>query len=118
MSLSARIIAGLLLGIFVGLLFGEPAEALQPVADIYIRLMQMMVLPYLVMALIIGFGQLEAAEARQLALRGGALLLLIWVLAFAVIAAMPFAFPGIESAPPVSSIPLLIMCRGGKPFCL
>lgn len=98
MSLSARIIAGLLLGISVGIFLGEPAEALQPVADIYIRLMQMMVLPYLVMALIIGFGQLEAAEARLLALRGGALLLLIWVLAFAVIAAMPVAFPDIESA--------------------
>ncbi len=98
MSLSARIIAGLGLGIVVGLFFGEPAAALQPVADIYIRLMQMMVLPYLVMALIIGFGQLETGEAKQLALRGGALLLLTWVLAFAVIAAMPVAFPSIESA--------------------
>ena len=86
-SLSARIIAGLGLGIFVGLFFGEPAAVLQPVADIYIRLMQMTVLPYLVIALIIGFGQLEAAEAKRLALRGGALLLMTWLLTFAVIAA-------------------------------
>ena len=97
-SLSVRIIAGLGLGVFVGLFFGEPASALQPIADIYIRLMQMTVLPYLVMALIIGFGQLEADVARRLALRGGALLLLTWVLAFAVIAAMPVAFPSIQSA--------------------
>ena len=97
-SLSARIIAGLGLGVLVGLFVGEPAAALQPVADIYIRLMQMTVLPYLVMALIIGFGQLEASEAKKLALKGGILLLLTWVLAFAVIVAMPFTFPDMESA--------------------
>jgi Na+/H+-dicarboxylate symporter len=98
MSLSARIIAGLGLGVFAGLFFGEPAAVLQPVADIYIRLMQMTVLPYLVMSLIIGFGQLEAQQASRLAVRGGALLLLTWVLAFAVIAAMPAAFPSVQSA--------------------
>ena len=98
LSLSVRIIAGLALGIFTGLFLGEPAAALQPVADIYIRLMQMTVLPYLVMSLIIGFGQLEADQARRLAMRGGVLLLLVWVLSFAVIAAMPAAFPPMQSA--------------------
>ena len=34
-SLATRIIGGLALGIFTGLFFGEPAAALQPVADIY-----------------------------------------------------------------------------------
>ena len=38
---------GLALGVLVGLFFGEPVAMLQPVADIYIRLMQMMVLPLL-----------------------------------------------------------------------
>jgi Na+/H+-dicarboxylate symporter len=98
LSLSIRIIAGLVLGIFVGLFFGEPAAVLQPIADIYIRLMQMTVLPYLVMSLIIGFGQLEASEAKRLAVRGGILLLLVWVLTLAVIVAMPAAFPVMESA--------------------
>ena len=97
-SLSVRIIAGLALGIFTGLFFGEPASALQPVADIYIRLMQMTVLPYLVMSLIIGFGQLDAVEAKRLAVRGGLLLVLVWVLSFAVIAVMPVAFPVMQSA--------------------
>jgi len=98
LSLSSRIIAGLALGIFTGLFFGESAEALQPVADIYIRLMQMTVLPYLVMSLIIGFGQLEAEAAKRLAVRGGLLLLVVWVLTLAVIAAMPLAFPAMQSA--------------------
>ncbi len=97
-SLSARIVAGLALGALTGLFFGEAAAVLQPLADVYIRLMQMTVLPYLLMALIIGFGQLEAGEARQLAVRGGVLLLVTLGLTFAVIAAMPAAFPSVQTA--------------------
>ena len=67
LSLSSRILIGLGLGIFTGLFFGEATTVLQPVSDIYIRLMQMMVLPYLVLTLITGFGQLDATEAKQLA---------------------------------------------------
>jgi Na+/H+-dicarboxylate symporter len=97
-SLSTRILAGLGLGVMTGLFFGEPAAALQPLADIYIRLMQMTVLPYLLMALIIGFGQLDASEAKLLARRGGALLLVTVVLTFVVIAAVATAFPTVQTA--------------------
>ena len=98
LSLSSRILIGLGLGIFTGLFFGEATTVLQPVSDIYIRLMQMMVLPYLVLTLITGFGQLDATEAKQLALRGGVLLLLTWVLVCTVITAMSLTFPGYQSA--------------------
>jgi len=98
LSLSAWILIGLGLGIFAGVFLGDAATALQPVADIYIRLMQMTVLPYLVLAIVIGFGQLEASQARLLAKRAGAMLVLTWGLTFAVVAAMPASFPGIQSA--------------------
>ncbi len=98
MSLSARILLGLGLGVFTGLFFGETAAELQPLADIYIRLMQMTVLPYLVLALVIGFGQLEAGEARRLAVRAGAILLATWVLVAVVIVALPATFPEVQSA--------------------
>jgi len=98
LSLSTRIILGLVLGIFTGLFLGEPAGNLQPIADIYIRLMQMTVLPYLVMSLIIGFGQLHPGDAKRLAVRSGILLALVWGLSFIVIAAMPATFPAMESA--------------------
>ncbi len=97
-SLSTRILAGLALGILTGLFLGEPAAALQPVADIYIRLMQMTVLPYLITSLIIAFGQLSGAEAKRLAIRGGALLLLTWVVTCVVIVLLPMAFPGVVTA--------------------
>ena len=98
LSLSARILIGLGLGIFTGLFFGEPAAVLQPVADAYIRLMQMTVLPYLVTALVVAFGQLDADEAKRLALRGGILLLVIWALTALVLVLMPLTFPAYQSA--------------------
>ena len=97
-SLSTRILVGLGLGIFAGLFFGEAAAVLQPVSDIYIRLMQMTVLPYLITSLMIAFGQLSAVEARRLAMRGGCLLLIIWVVTSLVIFAFPLAFPDYVSA--------------------
>jgi Na+/H+-dicarboxylate symporter len=98
LSLSARILVGLGAGIFTGLFFGEPAAVLQPVADAYIRLMQMTVLPYLITSLVVAFGQLEAHEARRLALRGGLLLLLIWAFTALVLVLMPMTFPVYDSA--------------------
>jgi len=97
-SLSARILIGLAAGIFAGVFFGELAAVLQPLADIYIRLMQMTVLPYLITSLVIAFGQLSIPEAKRLALRGGALLLIIWLVTSAVISAFPLAFPDYVSA--------------------
>lgn len=98
LSLSTRILTGLGLGILTGLFFGEPAAVLQPLADIYIRLMQMTVLPYLVTSLMIAFGQLEPGEAKRLMLRGGVLLLLVWFVTCAVLLAIPLAFPPYDSA--------------------
>ena len=93
LGLSSRILIGLALGVFTGLFFGEDAAFLQPVADIFIRLMQMTVLPYLVLALILGLGQLSVSQAKRLAVRMGVLLLVFCGLALAVVALMPLAFP-------------------------
>lgn len=98
LSLSARILIGLGIGIMAGLFFGEPVAVLQPVADIYIRLMQMTVLPYLVTSLVIAFGQLSTVEAKRLALRGGILLVVIWVVTSLVLVVMPWTFPVYDSA--------------------
>jgi len=95
---SLRILAGLLAGVAVGLFFGEAAAVLQPVADLYIRGMQMTVLPYLMLTLVGGLGQLNPATARRLGLRGAALLGLLIALACAVIVVMPLAYPALVSA--------------------
>ncbi|MGR8921756.1 MAG: cation:dicarboxylate symporter family transporter [Gammaproteobacteria bacterium] len=98
LGLSVRILVGLGLGLLVGLFLGEPAAALQPIADIYVKLMQMTVLPYLVTALIIAFGSLSADEARRLVRYGGLLLLVVWLCTVAAIGLTPLSFPSVENA--------------------
>ena len=89
MSLATKILLGLFLGIATGLFLGEPAGALGVVGDAFIKLLQMTVLPYVVASLSAGLGRLEFREGRRLALRVGALLVLLWVLAFGLVVAMP-----------------------------
>lgn len=98
LSLTSQILLGLAVGVLLGLFFGEHASVLQPLADAYIRLMQMTVLPYLSIALILGLGQLDRAQALLLAKYGLLALLVIWGLTLAVITLMPLAFPAYESA--------------------
>jgi len=97
-SLTFRIVSGLVLGVLSGLFFGEKVAGLQIIADIWIGLMQMTVLPYVIVSLIAGLGQLDVRLARLLAVKGGLLMLLFWGIAFVVITAMPMAFPELVSA--------------------
>jgi Na+/H+-dicarboxylate symporter/ABC-type amino acid transport substrate-binding protein len=98
LSLSSRILVGLAAGIIIGLFFGEGAAALQPIADIYIRLMQMTVLPYLVVSLMLGLGQLSASQAVRLAKSAGLLLAIFCALTLVVVGLMPFTFPHYQDA--------------------
>ncbi len=98
LSLSTQILIGLALGLAVGLFFGEPAAVLQPLADIYIRLIQMTVLPYLVVTLVVGLGELEPEQARKLGLYGLSAMLIVAASAMVVVGAMPFAFPSQQNA--------------------
>ena len=98
LSLSTQILLALIVGLAVGLFFGESAGALQPLGRAFILLLQMTVLPYIVLSLITGLGRLTYAEVKGLVLKAGSLLLLSWVLAIGAILVMPLAFPVWESA--------------------
>ena len=93
LSLATKILIGLGLGVLTGLLLGELTSSLEIVSRVYLRLMQMTVLPYVATALIIGLGQLELYQAKKLAVRLGFLVLLFWAIAFVVIVLLPLAFP-------------------------
>jgi len=97
-SLSAKIMLGLVLGIASGLFFGEPMGVLKIVGEVFIRLLQMTVLPYVMVSLIAGLGRLNYQDAKRLGLWGGGLLVLLWTIAFAMVAAMPLAYPHLQSA--------------------
>ena len=98
MSLSGRILVGLLAGVATGLFFGEIVADLKLLGDIFVKLLQITVLPYIIVSLIAGFGRMQMDQARQLALRGSAVLLVIWGLALSLIFFAALAFPDIETA--------------------
>jgi Na+/H+-dicarboxylate symporter/ABC-type amino acid transport substrate-binding protein len=98
MGLSGRILVGLLAGIAAGLFFGEMAAGLKVAGDVFVKLLQITVLPYIIVSLIAGFGRMHMDQARRLAMRGSVVLVAIWGLALAMIFIAALAFPAIETA--------------------
>jgi Na+/H+-dicarboxylate symporter/ABC-type amino acid transport substrate-binding protein len=98
MTFSRKILLGLVLGVATGLFLGDRAAPFRLLADAFIRLLQMTVLPYVTVSLIAGIGSLDAATARRLFLRVGALTLGLWALALGAVFLMPLAFPHLEAA--------------------
>ena len=98
LSASKQLFLGLILGTLLGVFFGELVGFLDVAARGYIQLLQMTVLPYVTVSLISGLGSLTYQEAKMLFSKVGALLLVIWSIAFAILLAMPYAFPSWESA--------------------
>jgi Na+/H+-dicarboxylate symporter/ABC-type amino acid transport substrate-binding protein len=97
-SLSSQIALGVALGAAIGLFFGEGVSFLQVVADAYVRLLQMTVLPYVTVAIIIGLGSLDAKQARALGTRVGVILVLMWTVAIAMVVLFPLMFPQNQNA--------------------
>jgi Na+/H+-dicarboxylate symporter len=98
MTLSKKILLGLTLGIAAGLFLGEYAAWLKPVADGYVKLLQMTVLPYIMVSLLSKLGVLSYTEVRTLAVRAGSMLLLLWGLTLVIVFLFPLMFPTIQTA--------------------
>lgn len=98
MSLSARIFLGLGLGIVTGLFFGDLVADLKVLGDIFIKMLQITVLPYIVVSLIAGIGRMQVVQARRLAVRGSLVLLAIWGLALVMVFVASLAFPDLETS--------------------
>jgi Na+/H+-dicarboxylate symporter len=97
LSLSARIMIAMGLGIVVGVFFGDYCEFLEIFGDAFIKLLQMTILPYITISMILGIGGLTPGQAKLLAKKAGLLLLLFWGLSFAMVLLLPLSFPYWES---------------------
>lgn len=112
MSFSQKVLLGLGLGVAVGVFLGELASPLEIVADGFVRLLQMTVLPYVVLSITANLGKLTYAQAKSLGLRVGAALLILWGTTLLFTCLFPLAFPRIETAAFFS--PALV--EGANPF--
>ena len=98
MSLSGQVLIGLVAGAALGLFLGELVTPISFVGNAFILLLQMTVLPFVAVSLVLGFGSLNPAGAKLLALRAGSFLLILWGVVLVLIPLVPLAFPDWPSA--------------------
>jgi Na+/H+-dicarboxylate symporter/ABC-type amino acid transport substrate-binding protein len=98
LSLAGWVLVGLGLGIVAGVFFGDMVGWLKLVGDIFIRLLQITVIPFVSVSLITALGAMEYDGVKRLALKGGAIVLALWAITVVVILLMPLSFPTWPSA--------------------
>ena len=92
-SLFSLILSAIVLGVGVGLFFGELCAGLRILGDIYVGLLQMTVLPYIVFSLISSIGRLSLRDGKRLATVSVSVLLVLWGVAILTVAAMALSLP-------------------------
>lgn len=107
LSLSTHVIIALLSGIAIGLFFGEQVAFLDAVGIAFMKLLQMTVIPYIATSLMLGIGSMKPEQAKGIAVKVGLVIMVLWLLAFAVIFLAPLTFPHLESAAFFSDTTLL-----------
>ena len=95
---STRILVALASGIGLGIFLGDLVAPLHWIADAYIKLLQMTVLPYVTVSIIGGLGRLRLGDARVLGTRTVAVLATLWGVAILYMFLIPLAFPGTQNA--------------------
>lgn len=98
MKFSRKVLIGLAAGIATGLFFGELVAPLTVMADGFIRLLQMTVLPYVTLSIVANIGKLTYVQARTVGLRTVAVMGVIWVASIVIAYLSPLAFPDVERA--------------------
>jgi Na+/H+-dicarboxylate symporter/ABC-type amino acid transport substrate-binding protein len=98
MTLSTKILIGLGLGLVVGLFFGEKCAWMSHVGYAFIKIMQMTILPYITISMIKGLGGLSLEQAKNLAVRGGVVIVALWALTIAMLLCVPLVFPELKNA--------------------
>jgi len=90
--------AGVVLGVAVGLFLGEDVAWLSTVGDAFVGLLQMTVLPYISLALIVNIGRLSPAEGKRFGAYAGVFLLFSLLVTLGAIVLLPLCLPETESA--------------------
>lgn len=93
MSLSKKIVISLLIGITVGLFFGEYCSFLEIFGDGFIGLLQMTVLPYIMVSIILNLGRMSLEEGKTLVFNGIKVLTLLLGIGVVVLVVLPLSLP-------------------------
>jgi proton glutamate symport protein len=83
------VLVGFVLGIAVGLFFGEKVGFLGIAGDAFIVLLQVTVIPYIMVSLITALGRFTLEDVKALALKAGGVLLVLWGIGLTVVLLTP-----------------------------
>lgn len=98
MSPFQRVVVALILGILTGIIVGEPAGVLEIGGTIYIRLLQMTVLPYVLVSIIGGLGRLDTSMAANIGIKAVKIILFMWLAVMLTLLLLPLAYPTWETS--------------------
>ena len=93
-----RVIIALLLGISTGIFVGEPAGDLEIIGNVYIRLLQMTVLPYVLVSIIGGLGRLDSEMASRIGFRAVKVIVIMWLSVMLTLLLLPLAYPNWQTS--------------------
>jgi len=97
-GMGQQVVLALFFGVLCGLFFGELTTYIKFIGDIYVGLIQMMVLPYIIISLIGGIGKLTVLQAKQIVKYAIIVLLMMWTVVGTILVLLPFALPDLTSA--------------------
>jgi Na+/H+-dicarboxylate symporter/ABC-type amino acid transport substrate-binding protein len=98
MTFSRKILVGLIAGVAVGVSLGELAAPFGIIAEGFVRLLQMTVLPYVTVSIVLSLGSLDLAGAKRLGLGVGVIIAGLWAVGLMFALLFPLAFPPAENA--------------------
>ena len=124
MSLSKKIVIGLLLGVFIGLFFGEYCGFFSYIGDGFIGLLQMTVLPYIMVSIIANLGRMSMEDGKTMVINGLKILFLLLATGVVFLVLLPLALPSWSAASyfkassiePVPALDLLSLYIPSNPF--
>lgn len=93
MSLSKKIIIGLISGVALGLFAGEYTSFFSYLGDGFIALLQMTILPYIMVSIIANLGRLSLSEGKDMIMKGLKVLGLLLAMGVVMLVLIPLTLP-------------------------
>ncbi len=91
LALWKKITVGLVAGVIVGIVFGEDAEVLKPIGDVFIRLIKMIIIPLIYISIVMGMTSInDSASLSRISLKSIAAFLL--TTSFAIVIGLVTAY--------------------------
>ncbi|NQZ21814.1 MAG: cation:dicarboxylase symporter family transporter [Colwellia sp.] len=96
--LSVQIISAMFVGLLLGYILATPYSVINNIANAFVTLLQMTVLPYITLSLIVGLGGLSPDKAKKVSRQSLAIIFIMILVVLFFIFSTPLAFPDWQHA--------------------